>query len=242
MVLKIDPRTKMLIAFSISCLSVIYNTPKSLFTLFIVTAVILCFFRIKSYVILRVLRPLFIYMLLILFMVQCLFVRSGKVLLHLGDFTFVTSDGLMSGTQVVLRILVLVAIALIFTTLKPGDFILGLVQCKIPYEIAFMVTLAIRFLPLFKDEAQNVVIAVQLRGVELKKVSLKKRVDLYSRLFFPMIYASLFKARQMSVALETRGFRLYPKRTYMRRLKFGIADYIIMLICFSSTLTLIIAF
>jgi energy-coupling factor transport system permease protein len=41
---------------------------------------------------------------------------------------------------------------------------------RIPYEIAFMVSVAIRFLPLLTDEIKNVVTAVQLRGIELDKI------------------------------------------------------------------------
>lgn len=236
--LKLDPRTIILIAISISVLSLIYNTPESLCILIIITVLLLFIFGVRIRA-LSVLKP-FLYILTALFLVQCLFVRSGDALLQLGEFTIITVGGLRAGITVVLRILVLITIALLFTTLKPNDFILGLVQCKVPYELAFMVSLAIRFLPFLRDEAQNTVIAVQLRGVELKKVSLKKRIDLYSHLFFPMIYTALFKARQMSVALETRGFRLYPERTYMKRLKMGYADYVVMFTCILTTLALII--
>lgn len=109
---------------------------------------------------------------------------------------------------------------------------------QFPYELAFMVSMAVRFLPLFHEEAVNVLTAVQLRGVELKKIPWGRKTDLYRSLFFPLVYSTLVKARQMSAAMETRAFRVYPERTYMKRLKFCFADYGVILFSLSTTLLL----
>ena len=166
--------------------------------------------------------------------------RGGNALLKLGTVTILTSGGLWGGTTVVLRILILIAAALLFSTFSSRDFILGLVQMKFPYELAFMVSMAVRFLPLFHEEAVNVLIAVQLRGVELKKIPWGKKTDLYRSLFFPLVYSALIKARQMSAAMETRAFRVYPERTYIKRLTLCFADYGVILLSLLTTFMLIV--
>lgn len=235
----LDPRTKMVIVVCLSTLALIYNTPERLLQLLIATVLLLLLFRIDIPSVWVYLKR-FLQLMLVVFIIQCIFTRGGEVLLSLGSTALVSSQGLLAGASLVLRIIVIISAALILTTFSSRDFILGLVQWKVPYELAFMVTIAMRFLPLFRDEFINVVTAVQLRGVELKQVSWGKRIELFRCLLFPVVFSALLKAQQLAVAMESRGFRAYPQRTYLRRLDFIWADYLVMLIFVSATMILII--
>ncbi len=235
----LDPRTKMVIVVCLSTLALIYNTPERLLQLLIATVLLLLLFRIDIPSVWVYLKR-FLQLMLVVFIIQCIFTRGGEVLLSLGSIALVSSQGLLAGASLVLRIIVIISAALILTTFSSRDFILGLVQWKVPYELAFMVTIAMRFLPLFRDEFINVVTAVQLRGVELKQVSWGKRIELFRCLLFPVVFSALLKAQQLAVAMESRGFRAYPQRTYLRRLDFIWADYLVMLIFVSATMILII--
>jgi len=236
--MKLDPRTKMVMAICLSTLALIYNTPDRLILLLAVTVMLLLMLRIHFRSVWRYLKPLLSLMLMV-FVIQCIFTRGGEVLLALGPIALVTGKGLLIGAGLVLRIIVIIAAALILTTFSSRDFILGLVQWKIPYELAFMVSIAIRFLPLFRDEMVNVVTAVQLRGVEFKKVAWGKKIELCRRLLFPVVYGALMKTQQLAMAIEARGFRAYPRRTYLRRLNFNPVDYVVMLFFGTATLMLI---
>jgi energy-coupling factor transport system permease protein len=238
-IMTLDPRTKMVIVVCLSTLALIYNTPERLLQLLIATVLLLLLFRIDIPSVWVYLKR-FLQLMLVVFIIQCIFTRGGEVLLSLGSTALVSSQGLLAGASLVLRIIVIISAALILTTFSSRDFILGLVQWKVPYELAFMVTIAMRFLPLFRDEFINVVTAVQLRGVELKQVSWGKRIELFRCLLFPVVFSALLKAQQLAVAMESRGFRAYPQRTYLRRLDFIWADYLVMLIFVSATMILII--
>ena len=238
-IMTLDPRTKMVIVVCLSTLALIYNTPERLLQLLIATVLLLLLFRIDIPSVWVYLKR-FLQLMLVVFIIQCIFTRGGEVLLSLGSIALVSSQGLLAGASLVLRIIVIISAALILTTFSSRDFILGLVQWKVPYELAFMVTIAMRFLPLFRDEFINVVTSVQLRGVELKQVSWGKRIELFRCLLFPVVFSALLKAQQLAVAMESRGFRAYPQRTYLRRLDFIWADYLVMLIFVSATMILII--
>jgi len=237
--MKFDPRTKMVMVFCLSTLALIYNTPGRLFLLFAATLVLLLIFRIDLGAIWGYLKP-FLSLMLVLFVVQLIFAPGGEVLLATGPVSLITTGGLISGASVVLRIMVVTAAAMLFTTFSFRDFVLGLVQWKVPYELAFMVSIAFRFLPVFRDEMINVVTAVQLRGIDIKKVPWGQKIAIYRCLFFPIVYGTMFKARQLAVAMETRGFRVYPRRTYLRRLNFHYADYVVMLVFLVITIMLIL--
>ena len=238
-IMTLDPRTKMVIVVCLSTLALIYNTPERLLQLLIATVRLRLLFR-TDFPSLWVYLMRFLQLMLVVFIIQCIFTRGGEVLLSLGSTALVSSQGLLAGASLVLRIIVIISAALILTTFSSRDFILGLVQWKVPYELAFMVTIAMRFLPLFRDEFINVVTSVQLRGVELKQVSWGKRIELFRCLLFPVVFSALLKAQQLAVAMESRGFRAYPQRTYLRRLDFIWADYLVMLIFVSATMILII--
>ncbi len=237
----LDPRTKMVIVICLSTLALIYNSAGELLPLLLVTLLLLLLFRIDISSVWVYLKR-FLQLMLVVFIIQCIFTRGGEVLLSLGSTALVSSQGLLAGASLVLRIIVIISAALIFTTFSSRDFILGLVQWKIPYELAFMVTIAMRFLPLFRDEFVNVVTAIQLRGVELKQVSWGRKIDLFRSLLFPVVFGALLKAQQLAVAMESRGFRAYPRRTYLRRLDFIWIDYAVMLIFITITLMLIISY
>ncbi|MDD4171054.1 MAG: energy-coupling factor transporter transmembrane component T [Syntrophomonas sp.] len=237
--MKVDPRSKMLLVICISGLALIYNNPLQLALLLAVSLALLGAFRFDIGMIGGYLRPL-VSLLLILFLIQCLFTKGGQVWLTIGQLELVSSAGLIAGASVVLRILVVVNSAMLLTTCSSRDFVLGLIQWKVPYEIAFMVSIALRFLPLFRDEMQNVITAVQLRGVELKKVAWGEKISMYRTLIFPVVYRTMLKAQQLSIVMEARGFRAYPRRTYLRRLDLYWADYVIMSLALTVTVILLV--
>lgn len=237
--MKLDPRTKMVIVVCLSTLALIYNTPERLSLLLAVTILLLLVFRIDIRSVWVYLKH-FLSLMAIVFIIQCLFTRGGDVLLTLGTVPLVTSEGLLTGAGLVLRIIVVMAAALLLTTVSSRDFILGLVQWRVPYELAFMVSIALRFLPLFRDEMVNVMTAIQLRGVELKRVSWGEKMELFRCLLFPVVFGMLLKAQNLAAAMEARGFRAYPRRTYLRRLDFIWADYVVILLFATATLILII--
>ncbi|MDD3899126.1 MAG: energy-coupling factor transporter transmembrane component T [Syntrophomonadaceae bacterium] len=236
--MKVDPRSKMLIVICISGLALIYNQPLQLALLLSASLTMLVAFRFDMGVVGGYLRPL-VSLLLILFLIQCLFTKGGQAWLMIGQLELVSSAGVIAGASVVLRILVVVTSALLLTTCGSRDFVLGLIQWKVPYEIAFMVSIALRFLPLFRDELQNVITAVQLRGVDLKKIAWGEKISMYRTLAFPVVYRTMLKAQQLSIVMEARGFRAYPRRTYLRRLDLCWADYVIISLALTVTAILL---
>lgn len=235
--MKLDPRTKIVIVLCLSVLALLYNTPWRLLLLLSMTLTLLMFMQLKLGRFLKSLKK-FMPLLIMLLVVQSIFTRGGAALLSIGALPLLTSKGLELGTCIVLRMMVVIASAGLLTTSNSRDIVLGLVHWKVPYEIAFMFSVSLRFLPMFQEEMINLVTAVQLRGVELKKVPWGRKITLYRRLFFPVVYGALEKAQQLSIAMEARGFRAYPQRTYLRQLKFSRSDYVLSL-CF-PVLTLLL--
>ncbi|MCL2496208.1 MAG: energy-coupling factor transporter transmembrane protein EcfT [Clostridiales bacterium] len=160
-----------------------------------------------------------------LFIIQCLFERGGEPLFTLAGLMLISAAGFQAAVLVSLRLLIIVLSALIALSGKPRDYLLALTQCRMPYEIAFMVLAALRFLPILREEARDVLCAAQMRGLRFKKTGLKKQAEAYISIMLPVAAGAIRRAEQLSLAMEARAFRAFPRRTTMRRLRLRAADW-----------------
>ncbi len=225
----IDPRTKLLIVLLISSLAVfIKDLGLLLLTLFLSIAVTLLL-KANLMGVLKKIKT-FLWVFIAIVVLQSIFTKDGTVILELFNIKFITDIGLTRGIQTILRFLIIITSAVIMTTSNSREIIQGLVQWKIPYELAFMVSVAIRFLPLIQEEVNDMMTAIQLRGVDIKRIPLMKRLKTYSYLLMPMITSVLLKSQELSVAMEMRAFRAFPQRTSYKNLELSKADYGYMLL------------
>ncbi len=220
----VDPRTKLVLVMCISSLAVILQD-LLLMSIVMLIAVALSVYFGSNFVrgLKRVRAFAWIFVLMVL--AQSIFTTGGSEILGVGGISLISTLGLQRGGSVVLRILIIVASAGIMTTSSSRDILQGLSQWKVPYEIGFMVAVAIRFLPLLREEAVDILTAVQLRGLELDRIPVRQRLRIYSYLLTPMISSVLGKSRELALAVEMRGFRAYPERTSYRVLRPGGWDY-----------------
>ena len=224
-----DPRSKLVLVLGLSSLAVVFDYPRILLPLALAT--VLCALYLRSGVLgslVRMRRLLWVF--LAMGIIQSVFTRGGQPLIELAGVALVTTTGLERGVSIILRIFIILVSAGIMTTSNPRDIIQGLYQWRIPYELAFMVAVAVRFLPLMREEAEDTLTALQLRGVRLEELPLRTRIRTYGYLLTPLIAGVLARARQMSLSVEMRGFRAYPRRTSHRTLVLDGRDYLLMII------------
>ena len=67
------------------------------------------------------------------------------------------------------------------------ELVTALVQLRVPYELAYMVLLGVRFIPVFMEEFRTALTAIQLRGVDLDKVPLGRKIRIYSYILMPAV-------------------------------------------------------
>ncbi len=224
---QLDPRSKFLIVVVISTLAIIITDPLWLAALLLCT---LCLLFVggmgPSFLISRLKR--FLSLFVALLVIQSIFAPAGETLISIGSLSLITTGGIIKGVSVVLRMLIVVSSAMILLTANSMDMVLGFVRLKVPYEIAFMVLLAMRFLPVLVEEVQDTLIAIQLRGVKIKEIPLGQKMKIYTSIFVPLVVSSLLKARKTAIAMEARAFRAYDRRTYLNELSLGRMDYAVM--------------
>jgi len=231
----LDSRSKVIIVLCLSTLAVFVQDSLILACVLAASIIISLITGGKLLAVIKSLRRVW-YLFFIMVLVQSIFLHSGRILLNIGQFQLLTTGGLIKGIEFILRIAIIIVSATILTTSNYREIIQGLVQWKVPYEIAFMVSIAIRFLPMLASEMRDTVIAIQLRGVEINKIPFKKKVKMYYHIFTPIVVSAIKKAQKLSIAMETRAFRAYPSRTSYLILKMSILDYLVISISISVTI------
>lgn len=132
---KLDPRTKLTIILALSTLTIAFNKTS-----------LLCGLLAISILLVRITLGSYTTIIKLLWKMGPLFFSLALTLTIFTSF----SQALAS----ILRIAVIAISALILSTTNSREFIQALLAWKIPYEIAFMVMIAARFLFIFREEAR----------------------------------------------------------------------------------------
>jgi energy-coupling factor transport system permease protein len=224
-----DPRVMLLITACLSTMGVLIESTWLLACVFIASVLFNAALGARMVTLLRRIKAL-IWLVIIIAFLQSIFGARGNPVLTIGNFVLLTDGGLLMAANTLLRIGTIVASASIFTLTTTRAMIQGLIQLKIPYELAFMSSVAMRFMPVFSEEFRDTVTAIQLRGVDIKKVPFKEKVRIYSKIITPVVYGAVDRAQKLSYAMELRAFRAYPRRTSRITLKFNISDYVYLIL------------
>ncbi|SHJ21617.1 energy-coupling factor transport system permease protein [Dethiosulfatibacter aminovorans DSM 17477] len=234
-----DPRTKLFIVMCISTLGLFFSNPWMQLTVFFLGLLAAFIFKASLMSSVKRLRKMMSVIVMIVIL-QSIFVKSGNVVIGTKNFTLITDEGLKRGFGFLMRLLVILISGTIISTCSMRMLVQGLVQMKLPYDMAFMTSVGIRFLPLLMEETKDTFTAIQLKGIDIRNLPLKRRFEIISYVFTPVIAGTLNKAKKLSLSVECRGFRAYDRRTSIIQLKFNRSDYMILAATAMLSLALIL--
>ena len=126
-------------------------------------------------------------------------------------------EGLLFGVVLAFRMLgMFLTFPLIFLTTPTAEYIAGLTEAGLPYQIAFIFTTAFRFIPTLLESRERVMDAQRLRGIELEKKGIINSLKQTVPTIVPMILTSLRMTTDLEVAIESRAFGAYDERVNYR--------------------------
>ena len=239
--LLINLRSVLVLVICLTGISVMYQLPLIQFSILIITFILLLIFRPTAKARARLLNRIsrISRIILIIFIFQLLFRRSGNQLWEFG-FIKITDLGLNYALASSLRFFIIILVAGLLMDYPFQDYLIALNAWKIPYEIAFIVAATIHFLPIFRTTFKNKMEALALRGISINKISISQRIKTFRILLLPIIATALYNIQYRAISLEMRAFRLYPDRTYLHHKKLNFIDYFIIFL--SIFLTIVIIF
>lgn len=219
-----DPRSKIFATLCLTSMALLVRMPLAALLLAALTTAALIAFGIDPKGPLKTLIRLAPAMLVVA-VLQVLLVRSGRTVLSAFGIGIVTTGGLGAAAFMVVRVGIIAACGYILSSIGFADFLLAMKSMKVPYEIAFMAAMGAKFLPLLAEEMTDSLTSAELRGADIKRMGIIRRLRLYSEVLMPATFTALSRAEGISWALELRGFNPGAGRTYWRKLEMRMSDW-----------------
>jgi len=246
----IDPRTKLLLLLVLSFLLFLINDLLFMACVFAFLLVLGLISRISWRKLIKFIKPT-LWLIPTLFIIQLAF-GSGEttnVLLVYTDFGFLASflalerhyilfdiASLEVAANSSFRILNLAIASCLFSlTTSSNDYLQSLTKIGVPYELAFTTGLVIYFLPMVVSETTETQMALETRGVSVNYGSFLSRLKSFRILTAAILINFIEKSRYQAIALDSRGFNTKRKRTFYRKIKFGVIDVLLSVVILSAT-------
>lgn len=188
------------------------------------------------------LRGLKAVMMLLLFSVVFnIFLTKGEVILRIWKIT-VTKEGLIIAAAMAVRLVFLIMGSSLMTlTTTPNDLTDGLEKSlgflkviRVPvHEIAMMMSIALRFIPILIEETDKIMKAQQARGADFESGGIIKKAKAMVPLLVPLFISAIRRAYDLATAMEAKCYRGGEGRTKMKPLKYQKRDRIAYLVIFA---------
>jgi energy-coupling factor transport system permease protein len=128
------------------------------------------------------------------------------------------------------RFMVLIeSFSIFFLTTSPDLLGLALEQSRVPYELCFAFTTAVRFVPVLAEEAQSIMDAQKARGLELEGGNFVKKIRNYIPILIPLIVNAIRRSLELAETMESRAWGATKNRTNLYILRMGKKDLYLIL-------------
>lgn len=229
---RLDPRSKilMLIAFMVLVFCAQNYYSLALNTAAVILVVLLTQVPVKMYF--KSLKMIIIIVLITSLL--NLFYGSGEPIISFWIFN-ITLAGINNCVFITVRIISLILLSSVLTfTTSPTDLTDALERLMKPlnifhvkvHEIAMMMTIALRFVPLLLEETDKIMSAQKARGADMESGNLKQRIKALVPVLIPLFVSAFRRAYELAIAMECRCYQGGNGRTRMKILKIQNRDYI----------------
>jgi energy-coupling factor transport system permease protein len=172
--------------------------------------------------------------LLLITVVFNMFLTPGTVALSVWKLN-ITWEGLRLAASMAVRLTLLIIGSSVMTlTTTPNNLTDGMEKMlrplrifKIPvHEVAMMMSIALRFIPILLEETDKIMKAQMARGADFESGNLFKRAKAMVPLLVPLFISAFRRANDLAMAMEARCYRGGEGRTKMKPLVYHRRDYL----------------
>ena len=230
---RLDPRVKIVCTFlfliSLFCFQNIWGYVVA--TIFL--ASIIRISKVPFKFIVKGLRPV-IMLLMITVLFNLFLTKTGTVIFEAWVFK-ITDEGLRTAGFMTVRLIYLILGSSLMTfTTTPNALTDGiekllwpLRKIKLPvHEIAMMMSIALRFIPILLEETDKIMKAQIARGADLESGNIIQKAKAMIPILVPLFVSAFRRATDLAMAMEARCYRGGDGRTKMKPLVYQKKDYI----------------
>ena len=163
-----------------------------------------------------------------------LFLTPGEVVFSFWKMK-ITRDGIRFAAFMAVRLVFLIMGSSIMTlTTTPNNLTDGLEKLlgplkvlKVPvHEIAMMMSIALRFIPILLEETDKIMKAQIARGADFESGNLIRKAKSLVPLLVPLFISAFRRANDLAMAMEASCYRGGEGRTKMKPLHYQKRDYV----------------
>ena len=228
---RLDPRTKLLGTLMFIVSVFVFHTFWGYLVATVFLGSVILISKVPVKFIFKGLKAIFV--LLLFTIVFNIILTPGEVLWHWG-FIKVTKEGLVLAGRMAIRLIYLVIGSSIMTlTTTPNQLTDGL-ECQLRplnkihvpvHEIAMMMSIALRFIPILLEETDKIMKAQIARGADFENGNLIQKAKNMVPLLVPLFISAFRRANDLAMAMEARCYHGGDDRTQMKPLKYAGRDY-----------------
>ena len=164
--------------------------------------------------------------------------KGGKELVHFWIF-HITENGLRTSVFMAARLIYLImgSSIMTFTTTPNGltdgieSLLRPLNRFRVPvHEVAMMMSIALRFIPILLEETDKIMKAQIARGADLESGNIIQRTKAMVPILIPLFVSAFRRANDLAMAMEARCYNGGENRTKMKPLIYKTRDHMAYLI------------
>ena len=227
---RLDPRVKLLgVVVYIAAVFVISNI-FALIGMLIVLGVLIALSKVPLSYILRGMKMILFLMIVAVFF--NLFFTDGEILWQWWIFK-ISREGILRAVFFAVRLmLVVVGASLLTYTTTPTTLTGGLEKVFSPlkaikfpaHEMAMMMSIALRFIPILTEETDKIMKAQSARGADFDSGNIIQKAKALVPILVPLFVSAFRRANDLAMAMEARCYHGGEGRTKMKPLRYGRRD------------------
>lgn len=234
---RLDPRTKFVGTFCFIISVFLFHTFPGYAVAAVFLAAMIVLSKVPVKFMFKGLKAILMILLVTVFF--NIILTPGEVLWKWGILR-VTKEGLMLAGKMAIRLIYLVVGSSIMTlTTTPNQLtdameslMRPLSKIHVPiHEIAMMMSIALRFIPILMEETDKIMKAQVARGADFESGNLIRKVRNMVPLLVPLFISAFRRANDLAMAMEARCYHGGDHRTQMKPLRYGkndVAAYVIL--------------
>lgn len=228
---RLDPRTKLIATFVYIISLFIYTNIYVYFFAIIYLAIAIAASKVPLKFIMRGMQPV-IFLIVFTALFNVLFIK-GEVIASIWIIE-ISKEGLIKAGYMIVRIILLVISSSLMTlTTTPNNLTDGIESVlkplkiiKVPvHEIAMMMSIALRFIPILLEETDKIMKAQLARGADFESGNILKKTKSLVPVLIPLFVSAFRRANDLAMAMEARCYRGGDGRTKMKPLKYKGKDF-----------------
>ncbi len=229
---RLDPRVKLVSTLLYLISLFLFKSISGYLVATLFLAVVIRVSRVPISYIVKGLKPV-IMLLMITVLFNLFLTREGDILFQAWIFT-ITEGGLRTAVYMAVRLVYLIIGSSLMTfTTTPNELTDGIERLPGPlnkihvpvHEIAMMMSIALRFIPILLEETDKIMKAQLARGADFESGNIIQRAKSMIPILVPLFVSAFRRANDLAMAMEARCYRGGEGRTKMKPLHYRQRDY-----------------